>query len=330
MVASKKNAPPSSGEGSNPLVSSQEKHDSFPILEMIFERFCHNLSITLQNLASVDAEVSFKGTKTLHFERYLEEIKDPSVWGVFRAEEWDNDCVIVTSPFFLRPLLELTLGGFIENEPPQAPSKEETGFTLVERHLIQKILQVFLESLSAQFQEITPVKFTLSGIENNTRRLVVLRNTTPCVIGCFSLNLDRIQSEFQIIFPYTAIQPVRSILAESFLGEKMGKDALWLDHIHEELPQAHVALEAVLDEVHLKLWEILKWEKGSSFFISTTPDSNIEVKCLGEPIFMAKMGQKNGRLAIAVEELLLKPKEKEDEIQAPTSRLKEEGKVTSS
>lgn len=305
------------------LLEPQVSHDHFPVLEIIFERLCHSLSVTLHGLTSVNVEVTFEEAQTVHFGNYLESAKAPSMFGIFHAEEWDNDALIVFNSLLVRPFLELMLGGQLTAETKKKGSPEENAFTQIERHLIDKLFQNCLDTLSAQISPITPIRLSLSHTETSTRGLAIVRETSPCIVGYFKIHLEALVSEFQIVFPYTTIQPVRSILADAFMGEKMGNDSLWVDHIHHELPETHLLLDAVLGDVWIPIRDIIQWKKGSSFHLTVTPDSQIQLKCLGTPLLTAKMGQKKGMLALSVEEVLLKKNPPGTTFLSPPDRAQE-------
>ena len=44
----------------------------------------------------------------------------------------------------------------------------------------------------------------------------------------------------QILFPYATIEPIRELLMQSFMGEKLGRDHVWESHLATEIWQADV------------------------------------------------------------------------------------------
>ncbi len=296
-------APKEDERGFQVLLNPSVMHERFPVLETILERFCHRLTGVLHGFLSVSVDISLEDMKTAHFGSLQAYQDETQTIGVFHAQEWDNDGLLIFPISLVRPMLDLALGG----ELVESPRAENTTYTLIDRHLIQRLMQSFLDALHNEFQPVTTVNFLLSHLESQTRNITLIRETSPCVLAHFSIQINSVVSQFHIIFPFTMIQPVRHLLSEAFLGEKLGHDSLWKEHMEEELPKTHITLQAVLGDRQVPLKDVMSWTKGTIYPLTISPDSAIEVRCRGEAVFSAKMGRKQGNLALSVEDIFLKP-----------------------
>src|SRR3546814_2672769 len=86
------------------------------------------------------------------------------------------------------------------------------------------------------------------------------------------------------------------------MGERYGRDAIWEKHLSTELRRADVSLDAVFDDVMMPLCDVLNFKVGTQIGLNATPESQITVRCDGEPMFGARMGRRGGHLAVQIEQ----------------------------
>jgi len=105
----------------------------------------------------------------------------------------------------------------------------------------------------------------------------------------------------ELCLPYATLEPVRELLLQMFLGEKFGRDAIWENHLANELWQTTVDINAILGEVEVPLNDVLNLQVGSQVMLNCSPDSSVELRCGEAPLFSGKMGRREGKIAVQVE-----------------------------
>ena len=85
-----------------------------------------------------------------------------------------------------------------------------------------------------------------------------------------------------------------------FMGERYGRDAIWENHLIEQLWETDVELQAILKEKMITRGEIAKWDKGSFLPLDMYPHGDVTVLCGDVPLFTGSMGRKeeNGVIKI--------------------------------
>jgi flagellar motor switch protein FliM len=58
----------------------------------------------------------------------------------------------------------------------------------------------------------------------------------------------------------------------------------------------------VLDEVHIPLVDALNLKPGYRVMLNATADSLVELRCGEAPLFVGRMGQRDGHIAVRVED----------------------------
>src|SRR5690606_17789496 len=131
------------------------------------------------------------------------------------------------------------------------------------------------------------------------------------VLARLRIDMGDRSGRIEIMIPYATLEPVREILLQMFMGEKFGRDTIWESHLTRELFQTDVYLSAILGETTVPLTELLNWKVGSTVILNTHPEDLIEMRVGQHPMFMAKVGQKQGQIAASIEEYIEPPAEED-------------------
>ena len=75
--------------------SALVNYERLPMLDIVFDRLVRLMSTSLRNLTSDNVEVSLDQISTVRFGDYLNSIPLPAMLSVFKAEEWDNNGLVV-------------------------------------------------------------------------------------------------------------------------------------------------------------------------------------------------------------------------------------------
>ena len=109
---------------------------------------------------------------------------------------------------------------------------------------------------------------------------------------------------FDIVIPYSSVEPIRDLLIQNFMGEKFGCDQIWEDHLADRIREAEVSLEAAFPTEVFSLKDVLSWKKGSQIVLSSDMQSPIHLRSQNHQLLLGKLGQKNGHVAVKVEDIL--------------------------
>ena len=101
-----------------------------------------------------------------------------------------------------------------------------------------------------------------------------------------------------MLIPYATLEPIRDLLLQMFMGERYGRDAIWENHLIEQLWETDVELQAILKEKMITLGEIAKWDKGSFLPLDMYPHDDVTVLCGDVPLFTGSMGRKEENVVV--------------------------------
>nr|WP_280845576.1 flagellar motor switch protein FliM [Neoroseomonas nitratireducens] len=301
--------PSGSGEesGIQKIISSGlVSYERLPMLEIVFDRLVRLMSTTLRNFTSDNVEVSIDGIVSLRFADYLNSIPLPAMLGVTRADEWDNYGLVVVDSALIYSVVDVLLGG---RRGTAAMRIEGRPYTTIERTLVERLIGVFLEDLTAAFEPLCPVQFKFDRLEVNPRFAAISRPSNACVLVRLRIDMEDRGGKLELLLPYATLEPVRELLLQQFMGEKFGRDSIWETHLAEELRSTEVALDVVLDEQVMPLAQIVELRVGDRITLGVAPGAPVRLRCGEVSLFEGELGRRDQRLAVRISRELERRKE---------------------
>jgi flagellar motor switch protein FliM len=288
--------------------SAMVNYERLPMLDIVFDRLVRLMSTSLRNLTSDNVEVSLDQVSTVRFGDYMNSIPLPAMLSVFKAEEWDNNGLLVTDSALIYSIVDVLLGG---RKGTPAIRVEGRPYTTIESRLVEKMVTVSLSDLSSAFDPLSPVSFNLDRMETNPRFATITQSGNACVLARLRIDMGDRGGRVEVLIPYATLEPIRELLLQMFMGEKFGRDSIWESHLTQELYKTDVQLQAILGETTIPLGEMMNWEVGSKVMFPTRIEDDLELRCGHFPMFKGPVGQKQEHIAVRVENYL-EPEERDD------------------
>jgi flagellar motor switch protein FliM len=281
------------------LSSALVSYERLPMLEVVFDRLVRLMTTSLRNFTSDNVEVSLDSMNPIRFGDYLNKIQLPAMLSVIKAEEWDNYGLIAIDSEMIYSIVDVLLGG---RRGTAAMRVEGRPYTSIERSLVERLVQVMLNDLSNAFEPLSPITFRFDRLETNPRFATISRPSNAAIVARFRIEMEDRGGKIELLLPFATLEPVRELLLQMFMGEKFGRDSIWETHLADELWQTEIELVAVMDEQPGRLKDVFDLKVGSRLMFAATPDSLVEMRCGGVPMYTGRMGRKGDRIAIQIED----------------------------
>jgi len=282
--------------------SGMVSYERLPMLEIIFDRLVRLLSTSIRNFTSDNVEVSLDNISTMRFGDYLNSVPLPALIAVFKAVQWDNYALMTVDSNLIYSIVDVLLGG--RGSP--ATRIEGRPYTTIETNLMRRMVNVILEDAEQAFQPLSPVTLDLERMETNPRFAAITRQANAAILIKLRIDMEDRGGRVDMLLPYATLEPIRELLLQGFMGEKFGRDAIWENHLANEINQTKVELEAVLDEIHLPLSQIMKLKVGETIPLNCGPDDPVRLSCAGIPLLNAGMGRVGDNIAMKIKTRLRK------------------------
>ena len=273
------------------------QYERLPMLEIVFDRMIRLLSTSLRNFFQDNVEVTLDNITSVRFGDYLNSIPLPTLLGVFRADAWENSGLVTVESNLAYSTMDLLLGGKRGGSSTRLDGRP---FTTIEMQLVRRLVEIILTDLELSFQPLSPVKFGIDRIETNPRFATITRPANAAILISLKLDMDGRGGGLQILFPYATIEPIRELLMQSFMGEKLGRDHVWESHLATEIWQADAKMDAVLHEMMLPLKKVLSLKVGDTIMFDTKPTDLITVRCGDWALTQGRIGRIDDNIAVQV------------------------------
>ncbi|WP_441471613.1 flagellar motor switch protein FliM [Bosea sp. RAF48] len=277
--------------------SGSVAYERLPMLEIIFERLVRLLSTSLRNFFTDNVEVTLESIRSVRFGDYINSISQPALLSVFKAEEWDNFGLVTIESALTYSVLDAMFGG---KRGQPAPRIDGRPFTSIEIRMVRRVIELVLGDAEAAFRPLSPVTFTVDRVESNPRFVSISRPANAAIRVELKFDMEGRGGALHILLPYASIEPIRELLLESFMGEKLGRDPIWENHLATEVWQADVDVTCVLHETQMPLKRVMKLEIGDTLMFDTRPDSTVSLRCGDFIVTEGRIGRVDDKIAVQV------------------------------
>ena len=277
--------------------SSIVSYERLPMLEIVFDRLVRLLTVSLRNFFSDNVEVSLDGITSVRFGDYVSSIPLPAILSVFKAEEWENNGLVFIDSNLIYLIIDVLLGG---KRGQSTVRMDGRPYTTIEINLVQRMLAVVLADAAEAFAPLSPVTFTMDRIETNPRFASITRPANAAILVELRLDMEGRGGVIEILLPYATIEPIRELLLQSFMGEKLGRDPTWEGHLATEVFGATLELEAVLHQSDLPLRQIVNLKPGDTVMFDVKPDPIVQIRCGDQRVTEGRMGRIGESIAVQV------------------------------
>ncbi len=267
-----------------------------PTLEMISNRFCRNLRVSLFNFLQRAVDISFQGVRLLQFSEHIQKLDVPTSLNIVRVPPLHGNGLFVFDARLVWSLVETYFGG---GGKPYANS-DVREFTAMEGRVVQLILDRCFADMKDAWSPVMAVDFEYVNSEANPQFANIVSPTELVVVASFSLSFDDAGGELFVTLPYAMLEPIRELLDAGVQSDRHSRDDRWTRAIREDMNEAEIELGAKLLDARLTIRELLNLKPGDIMPVEM-PDE-VVLCAEGVPLYRGQFGASNGSNAIRIEE----------------------------
>ncbi|NVO12698.1 MAG: flagellar motor switch protein FliM [Rhodoplanes sp.] len=285
--------------------SAMVSYERLPMLEIVFDRLVRLMTTSLRNFTSDNVEVSLDQITSVRFGDYLNSIPLPAILAVFKAEEWENFGLFTVSSGLIYSMIDVLLGG---RRGQTSVRVEGRPYTTIETDLVKRMIEVVLADAELAFKPLSPVKFNIDRFETNPRFAAISRPANAAILVRLRIDMEDRGGTVELLLPYATIEPIRDVLLQMFMGDKLGRDPIWEGHLATEIGQAEISVDAVLYEAFIPLRKLMELDVGDTLPLDLKPEALVSIRCGNVTLTEARMGRVGDRVAVRVAKPLRRPK----------------------
>jgi flagellar motor switch protein FliM len=272
-------------------------YERLPMLEIVFDRLVRLLTTSLRNFTFDNVEVTLDSITTIRFGEYMNSIPLPAMLAVFHAEEWDNYGMVTVESNLIYSIVDVLLGG----RGSDAIRIEGRPYTTIETNLVKRMIELILEDAENAFKPLSPVTFVLDRLETNPRFATIARESNAAIRVELRIDMEDRGGRIEVVLPLSTLEPIRELLLQGFMGEKFGNDAIWEDHLANEIWSTELPIEVILSEMSIPLQRLMKLEIGDTIMLDRQPSDLISIKSGNIELAQGFMGSKGESVAVRLD-----------------------------
>jgi len=269
-----------------------------PTLEMINERFARYFRISFFNMLRKSPEISVNGIEMVKFNEYIQTLFVPTSLSMIKMAPLRGTGLIMLDPKLVFVLVDNFFGG----DGSIHAKIEGREFTSTELRVIEKVVHICFEDLVKAWEPVMSVNFNYHNHEVNPSMATIVSPTEVIVVSNFHVELDGGGGDIHIVYPYSMIEPIRTLLDAGVQSDHGDIDERWAILLKEELMHARINMQALFVEKEIPVSDLINFKAGD--IIPFDLPEQVMILAEDMPIIRGQYGEHQGNAAVKVEEIV--------------------------
>jgi flagellar motor switch protein FliM len=272
--------------------------DRLPVLQSIFERLAQACTEGFRQVCVPPVTFFLNQVENKYSWDVLETYED-SIAAIIHCREWDAPMLVGVDRRFVFSLVEAAVGG----DGSEMPYESDRPFSSFEVQLVQRILEMAVNSLQASFSALAPTTLKIEKVEAKLEFSALGPRNIPSVVTQLLFQVIDQGGRMFVLIPQSALYNLRTKLGqERAFTSSSGVDPTWARRLESGVAKTEVTLSAVLEGRSMTLAEIADLRPGQVLALNSTPASLVSLQSGTEPVFLCKLGQSDGYFTVVVDQ----------------------------
>ena len=267
-------------------------------LQVLHEGYARLLTNFLSGLlnANIDIEVASVGQFT--YEEFARSVVSPTLLTIFNFSEHKGNAIVETNAQFLRPLIDLQMGG--EGEmPDQVPELTE-----IEMSVARKIIEKMLNQLNIVWKDIFKGTPAIVAMETNPHLHQLLSPSDIVLVITFSTSVEENKGLLNLCLSYNFLETVLPKFATNQFSQAFH------DREHDDISaleywvkSSMVEMSVLVGQGKVTVKEFLELQLGDVLILDRQQGQDFELLVQDQLKFKAQPGRTSLKLAVQVTSL---------------------------
>lgn len=264
-----------------------------PTLEMINERFARYTRISLFNLMRRNADVATGGIQIMKFGEYIHTLYVPTSLNLVKIRPLRGTSLFILDAKLVFKLVDNFFGG--DGRHAKIEGRE---FTPTETRIVQMVLGHVFKDMKEAWSAVFKVDFDFMSSEVNPSMANIVSPSEVVVVSTFHIELDGGGGEMNVAIPYSMIEPIREVLDAGVQSDIDEVDERWVNALQRDIMDIQVPINTTVVRRRISLRDVAKFNPGD--VIPVDMPESVTLAANGIPIYKAKLGTRDGRLALKI------------------------------
>ena len=182
----------------------------------------------------------------------------------------------------------------------ESASDGERGRTAIETALVEAFARELGAAIESAFAPISPLALAFERLTALTDLFALGRRDGAAAAARISLPMAGGAGECLLLLPQSFLSPLRKALERNGRDETPVADRRWSRLMEQEVRQARLPVDAILEEVPMTLGELARLRAGALLPFRNAGLDAVRLDCSGRGVFLCKLGQGEGRYRLEV------------------------------
>jgi len=262
---------------------------------VLHESFARLLSNFLSGFLNANVNIELVSVSQVTYEEFARSVVAPTLLTIFNFEEYKGHGILETNAQFIRPLIDLQMGG--EGETPEE-SKE---FTEIEMVIARTIIEKVLGQLNIVWKDIFAGKPAVIAMETNPHMHQLLSPSDIVLVLTFSTDVEGNEGLLNLCLSYGFLEPVLHKFTKNQLSQTFAEAKLEdLNAIKHWLVQSMVDISVVVGYGKITVKDFLELKSGDVLTLDKKFGKDFELFVEEKLKFKGQPGRIGQRLAVQI------------------------------
>jgi len=268
-------------------------------LEFINERFARNLRSVLLNFMRRSADINVGSIRLQKYADFERNLPVPSNLNMVNLKPLRGTALFTFDPGLVFLIIDSLFGG----DGRYHTRVEGRDFSTTEQRIIQRLLNLTLDSYISAWQPVYPLKPEYVRSEMHTKFASITGANEAVVTTSFHVEFGATGGDLNVCLPYSMIEPVRDLLTRPLQqGHLEASDLRWTQQLSRQVRSVDVELTAEFAKVNSTIGELLKLKAGDVLPVDIPEQITAYVD--GTPVMQCGYGTFNNQHALRVNRLI--------------------------
>ena len=271
--------------------------ERLPSLAIVFDQFAASLAAGVAPLCRSSATFAVEKVETASLFETLGE-RQGLLAAVLHCAELDARGLVLFDRRFVGGFTHSVFGGDASErrEPPDRP------YTKIEANLIEKVSHLTARAFEAAFAGFAETPFVFERQETLADTQILGRRDMPMIAAHIRFAAPGAVGGLVALFPQTALLPMRQKLSRDPSAEAAAVDPRWAKQMKTGVSFAQIPVKGVLEDFEMNLGEVAELKVGAVLKLRGSGMGRVRLECGGRDLFWCKLGQKDGRYTLEIED----------------------------
>jgi len=268
-----------------------------PTLELIHERFCRAVRLTLFNMIRTPIEVQMHLPVVKTYEQFVNEFPERTNINIVGIRPLRGVGCWIIDPGVVYIAVDNMFGG----EGRIAPRLGMREYTQTEMRIIRRLVDAFLGDYEKSWKPIHEIKFDFMRQETNFGFAKITSPGEMVLHSKFTIDINGRKGDVDLCIPFWVLEPVKAILYNNMQGFQAEPDEHWSSLLNDQVHEAKVTAVAVLARKQMLLGDVISMSVGEIIPIEILDPITVYVD--GLPVIRGQYGVKNGRYSVKIDSI---------------------------